>query len=190
MRGTLAVSVRQSLTLALLVGGPGSAENEVMPTPPASHQKRVCKADWAVGRLHSRCVDPGPSGPQIDDAEERDDAADDADAYTTGDALLHWGPTTDDAEEQDDAADYAADGAAADDAEFLDADCCDAERSLHRDSADEADQRDDATDDDAEPQARDGSQDGDDSQATLHLMSPVPTYGAEINGESDDATDR
>ena len=128
-------------------------------------------------------------GPQIDDAEERDDAADDADAYT-GDALLHWGPT-DDAEEQDDAADYAADGAAADDAEFLDADCCDAERSLHRDSADEADQRDDATDDDAEPQARDGSQDGDDSQATLHLMSPVPTTrgdDAGPYGESDAAT--
>ena len=99
--------------------------------------------------------------------------------------LLHLGPT-DDEEDQDDAVD----GAAADDAEFLDADCRDAERSLHRDSADEADQRDDATDDDAEPQARYDSQDGDDSQATLHLMSPVPTYGAEINGESDDATDR
>ena len=112
MRGTLAVSLKQCLTLALLVGGPGSAENEVMPTPPANHQKRVFKADPAAGRLHSRCVDQGPSGPQIDDAEERDDAADDADAYTR-DALLHLGPT-DDEGDQDDAADDAADGAAAD----------------------------------------------------------------------------
>ena len=107
MRGTLAVSLKQCLTLALLVGGPGSAENEVMPTPPASHQKRVCKADRAAGRLHSRCVlIQVHCPPQIDDAEERDDAAEVADAYTR-DLLLHVGPT-DDEEDQDDAADGAA----------------------------------------------------------------------------------
>ena len=74
---------------------------------------------------------------------------------------------------------------------------------LHWDSADDAEQRDDAADD-AEPQAEsddaaddasnaepdgDDSQLRDDSQATLHLMSPAPADDAELNGESDDATD-
>ena len=72
---------------------------------------------------------------------------------------------------------------------------------LHWDSADDAEQRDDAADD-AEPQAEsddaaddarnaepdgDDSQARDDSQATLHLMSPVPADDAELNGEPDDA---
>ena len=98
------------------------------------------------------------------------------------------------AEERDDAAD---------DAELLDADGRDADSNLHWDSADDAEQRDDAADD-AEPQAEsddaaddarnaepdgDDSQPRDDSQATLHLMSPVPADDAELNGESDDATD-
>ena len=108
MRGTLAAFLKPCLILALLVGGPGSAEFEVMPTPPASHQRRVCKADPAAGRLHSRCVlfQVHWPPPQIDDAEERDDAADVADAYTR-DLLLHLGPT-DDEEDQDDAVDGAA----------------------------------------------------------------------------------
>ena len=114
------------------------------------------------------------------------------DAYTRV-VSIHWGPA-DDADERDDAADDAeerddAADDAADDAELLvDADSRDADRNLHWDSADDAEQRDDAADD-AEPQARDDSQDGDDSQATLHLMSLVPTDDAELNGESDDATD-
>ena len=114
----------------------------------------------------------------------------------TGDVLIHWGPA--DAEERDDAADDAAD-----DAELLDADGRDADSNLHWDSADDAEQRDDAADD-AEPQAEsddaaddarnaepdgDDSQARDDSQATLHLMSPVPADDAELNGELDDATD-
>ena len=115
----------------------------------------------------------------------------------TRDVLIHWGPA-DDAEERDDAADDAAD-----DAELLDADGRDADSNLHWDSADDAEQRDDAADD-AEPQAEsddaaddarnaepdgDDSQARDDSQATLHLMSPVPADDAELNGEPDDATD-
>ena len=71
------------------------------------------------------------------------------------------------------------------------------------DSADDAEQRDDAPGD-AEPQAEsddaaddarnaepdgDDSQARDDSQATLHSMSPVPADDAELNGEPDDATD-
>ena len=136
------------------------------------------------------------------DADTREwGPADDAellDAYTR-DALLqvHWGPA-DDAEERDDAADDAAD-----DAELLDADGRDADSNLHWDSADDAEQRDDAADD-AEPQAEsddaaddarnaepdgDDSQARDDSQATLHLMSPAPADDAELNGEPDDATD-
>ena len=86
---------------------------------------------------------------------------------------------------------------------LLDADGRDADSNLHWDSADDAEQRDDAADD-AEPQAEsddaaddarnaepdgDDSQARDDSQATLHLMSPVPADDAELNGEPDDATD-
>ena len=61
------------------------------------------------------------------------------------------------------------------------------------DAADDAEQQRDGAPHDAEPQARaDDSQDGDDSQATLHLMSPVPTTrdddDAGPNGESDAAT--
>ena len=68
---------------------------------------------------------------------------------------------------------------------------------LHWDSADDAEQRDYAADD-AEPQAesddaaddaRNAEPDGDDSQATLHLMSPAPADDAELNGETDDAAD-
>ena len=135
------------------------------------------------------------------DADTREwGPADDAEllgAYTR-DALLqvHWGPA-DDAEERDDAADDAAD-----DAELLDADGRDADGNLHWDSAVYAEQRDYAADD-AEPQAEsddaaddarnaepdgDDSQLRDDSQATLHLMSPVPADDAELNGELDDAT--
>ena len=84
---------------------------------------------------------------------------------------------------------------AADDAELLDADGCDADSNLHWGSADDAEQRDDAAGD-AEPQAesddaaddaRNAEPDGDDSQArddcqaTLHLMSPVPADDAELN---------
>ena len=87
--------------------------------------------------------------------------------------------------------------------ELLDADGRDADGNLHWDSADDAEQRDYAADD-AEPQAEsddaaddasnaepdgDDSQARDDSQATLHLMSPVPADDAELNGEPDDATD-
>ena len=147
-----------------------------------------------------------------------DDSADDAellDAYTR-DALLHW-DSADDAEERDDAADDAenemmptslydaelngkpddAADDAADDAELLDADGRDADSNLHWDSADDAEQRDDAADD-AEPQAesddaaddaRNAEPDGDDSQATLHLMSPAPADDAELNGETGDAAD-
>ena len=87
---------------------------------------------------------------------------------------------------------------------WLDADSRDADVNLCGDSADDAEQRDDATGD-AEPQqaesddaaddARNAEPDGDDSQArddsqaTLHLMSPVPADDAELNGEPDDATD-
>ena len=96
-----------------------------------------------------------------------DDSADDAellDAYTR-DALLHW-DSADDAEERDDAADDAENEMmptslydaelngkpddAADDAELLDADGRDADGNLRWDSADDAEQRDDAADD-AEP---------------------------------------
>ena len=86
---------------------------------------------------------------------------------------------------------------------WLDADGRDADVNLCGDSADDAEQRDDAAGD-AEPQAEsddaaddarnaepdgDDSQARDDSQATLHLMSPVPADDAELNGEPDDATD-
>ena len=90
----------------------------------------------------------------------------------------------------------------ADDAELLDAYTRDA--LLHWDSADDAEQRDYAADD-AEPQAEsddaaddasnnaepdgDDSQLRDDSQATLHLMSPAPADDAEPNGETGDAAD-
>ena len=63
----------------------------------------------------------------------------------TRDVLIHWGPA-DDAEERDDAADDAEDDAA-DDAELLDADGRDADGNLRWDSADDAEQRDDATGD-------------------------------------------
>ena len=64
---------------------------------------------------------------------------------------------------------------------------------LHWDSADDAEQRDYAADD-AEPQAesddaaddaRNAEPDGDDSQATLHLMSPVPADDATDDSEDD-----
>ena len=110
------------------------------------------------------------------------------DAYTSCDAVIqvHWGPAAGDA----DGRAHAAGGAPDDyyntrdallhsgprgDAEPQQQECY---------GADDAQTRDDAA------QARDHSPDRDDSQATLHLMSPVPTYSAEINGESDDATDR
>ena len=65
---------------------------------------------------------------------------------------------------------------------------------IHWGPADDAEERDDAADDaaddarNAEPDG-DDSQARDDSQATLHWMSPVPADDAELNGEPDDATD-
>ena len=78
------------------------------------------------------------------------------------DVVIHWGP----AGNADERGDHAADDA-----------------ELQRDGAPH----------DAAPQTRaDDSQDGDDSQATFHLMSPVPTTrdddDAGPNGESDAAT--
>ena len=87
--------------------------------------------------------------------------------------------------------------------ELLDADGRDADGNLRWDSAVYAEQRDYAADD-AEPQAEsddaaddarnaepdgDDSQARDDSQATLHLMSPVPADDAELNGDTGDAAD-
>ena len=88
--------------------------------------------------------------------------------------------------------------------ELLDADGRDADGNLRWDSTDDAEQRDDAAGD-AEPQAEsddaaddasnnaepdgDDSQLRDDSQATLHLMSPAPADDAELNGETGDAAD-
>ena len=131
MRGTLGVFVKPCLALALLVGGPSSAENEVMQTIVSP----------------SCCALVPPK-----------------------DVWIHLGP--------------------ADDAELLDADNRNADSNLHYwDSADDAEQRDDAADD-AEPQAesddaaddaRNAEPDGDDSQATPQLMSPVPADDADLN---------
>ena len=104
------------------------------------------------------------------------------DAYTRDVVIrVHWGPAEGDAEERAHAA------GAADhftrEALLLSGPRGDAEPQQKDDDAGDAQKRDDAA------QARDHSPDRDDSQATLHLMSPVRTdrRDADLNRESDDA---
>ena len=104
------------------------------------------------------------------------------DAYTRDVVIrVHWGPAEGDAEERAHAA-----GAADDftrDALLHSGPRGDAEPQQKDDVAGDAQKRDDAA------QARDHSPDrDDDSQATLHLMSPVRTgHDADLNRESDEA---
>ena len=103
------------------------------------------------------------------------------DAYTREAVIkVHWGPAAGDAEGRAHAA-----GAADDytrDALLHSGPRGNAKPQQEDDVADDAQTRDDAA------QARDHSPDRDDSQATLHLMSPVRTgLDADLNRESDDA---
>ena len=195
----IAVALSQSCVSLYAWYFSGFCQAMSAPGPPGGRPRPCRDRDGA---------DTGVSFALRPDATEREVALLLVGAITPGcQVQVHWGPAADPhngivRQVQDGSDDAAAD--AADDAEeLLDADGRDADGNLHWDSADDAEQRDDAADD-AEPQAEsddaaddasnaepdgDDSQARDDSQATLHLMSPVPADDAELNGEPDDATD-